>query len=89
MKDLFKLGRCLDDYLETDGSLKRTCITCLNRNKIGECGWSNWLCKAGNEGHLACNPVDDSDPPARQPLYLNWIPRVDVNWFIKEEDLEL
>jgi len=82
MKELLKPGRILTEYLEEDGTLKKTCLTCINRVSKNT-PWGDYLCAGGRELWNEC--VD-----MKKKIRKFWEPRVDPsNSFIKEEDMAL
>lgn len=90
MKDLFKPGRNLDEYLEEDGTLKRNCITCMNRST--SVTWGSYLCTGGMDRYMECQEIKKEELGNRKKLlykYKFWEPRVDVNSFITEEDMDI
>jgi len=80
MKDLFKPGRPIDEYLNDDGTLKRNCLTCINRHSIGGL-WGGYLCKDDQQGWNNCTDRGTNIE------HKNWEARVDG--LIKEEDMAL
>ena len=93
MKDLFKPGRNLDEYLEDDGTLKKNCITCMNRST--SVTWGSYLCNGGMDRYMECQEVEKGQLATRLSRktaafkYKFWEPRVDVNSFITEEDMDI
>jgi hypothetical protein len=94
MKDLYKPGRPINEYLKTDGTLKVECFTCIHRWSIhlNEGILGGFLCQDGIKKHSICNPrygikVDDKSIFVYD--YLLWEPRVDANTFIDEKEFEV
>jgi hypothetical protein len=81
LKDLFKPGRDLLEYLNEDGSLRKNCLTCVHRPSSKDFSWGGWLCQS-DELHDRCNP------DAASPQHLLWEARVEDGLF-KEEDFNL
>ena len=87
LKDLYKPGRPIDEYLKPDGTLKIHCFTCIHRWNVREGILGDFLCKGGKKKHTACNPkyglcYFEYD-------FLLWEPRVDINSFINEDDFKI
>ena len=89
MKDLLKPGRPLWEYLNEDGTLQKYCLTCIHRYSQKEMHWGGWLCSGGSKKHKICCPSHHHDNPKKDPDYLFWEPRVEVNAFLQEEDFNL
>lgn len=79
MKDLFKPGRKLGDYVKKDGTPVIHCISCGRRPKIGTFR-IGYLCGDDKRYHK-CNTF-----PGEFKL---WTPRVNYDTLIKDEDFEL
>ena len=82
MKDLYKPGRDLNEYLNDDGTLQRHCITCAHRDNIQK-SWGSYLCSGGQSRYWECQ-----ERQTDKAIYKFWEPRVDANAFITEEDID-
>lgn len=81
LKDLFKPGRNIFEYIDEDGNQKKSCISCGRRFPIAELLPGDYLCK-NKKIYLECNSINN---------YPFWIPRVDytVLKFIKKDDFNV
>lgn len=86
MKDLFKHGRKLCEYLNKNGTLKIDCISCVHRPSINN-NLSLWLCGDGDR-FKKCNPNYNYENDWKLDFLL-WKPRVNYNTFVKEEDFNV
>ena len=86
LKDLHKPGRKLDEYINEDGTLKITCISCAHRPPISKAKLGGYIC-GDDERHAKCNPRCNYDNKF-QLDYLLWKPRVQCD-FISEKDMEI
>jgi len=88
-KDLFKNGRPINEYLNSDGSMKVHCFTCLHRYSISEAPLGDFLCSGGYDKHMKCNPNYEKNLGKSNDLfsYIFWKPRVSNNFLDDEEFL--
>jgi hypothetical protein len=86
LKSLYKKDRNISEYLNENGELQVYCLTCLHRDEIkNNIKIGVWLCKDGKDGWKACNPHGVS---SKYDHWINWEPRVDMQYF-KEKDFKL
>lgn len=84
MKDLFKPGRPINEYLNPDGSLKIDCLTCKHRNHIPNGKLGGWLCSGQDEMHKKCNPKYHESYDNKFE-YILWEARVNNGMFQENE----
>jgi hypothetical protein len=85
-KDLFKPGRPVHEYVDSDGNLKVNCMTCKFRKSIKDCRAGDWLCVT-EEKFIDCNHEDGLFHGKYHGKYLLWEPRFEG--MIKNEDFEI
>lgn len=89
LKDLFKPGRKLNEYVNEDGTPKIDCISCGRRLSIKDNFPGNSLC-GDDDRHERCNPRFNSQHDYKMD-HLLWKPRVDYEkaGFIGKEDFNV